>query len=128
MLARIADRWGVATRGVAPRVKILPLGAVGRTYGDRMLAIGDAAGLVKPTTGGGIHYSLVSAALAADVAVDALATDRLDAPALATYERQWREQLGEEFAEQRSLRDLVTRLSDREIETLFELARTDGIM
>src|SRR5260221_4154369 len=90
MLARIADRWGVATRGVAPRVKILPLGAVGRTYGDRMLAIGDAAGLVKPTTGGGIHYSIVSAALAADVAVDALAADRLDAGTLSAYERAWR--------------------------------------
>src|SRR5260221_4283884 len=87
MLARIADRWGVATRGVAPRVKILPLGAVGRTYGDRMLAIGDAAGLVKPTTGGGIHYSIVSAALAADVAVDALAADRLGPASLSAYQR-----------------------------------------
>ena len=37
-----------------------------------LLAIGDAAGLVKPTTGGGIHYSILSAALAADVAIDAL--------------------------------------------------------
>ena len=96
-----------------PRQKILPLGAIDRTYADRTLVIGDAAGLVKPTTGGGIHYSIMSAALASDVAVDALAADRLDAAALATYERQWREQLGEEFAEQRSLRDLVTRLSDR---------------
>jgi digeranylgeranylglycerophospholipid reductase len=128
MLARVAGRWGIDDTQPPPRQKILPLGAIDRTYADRTLVIGDAAGLVKPTTGGGIHYSIVSAALAADVAVDALAADRLDAAALAVYERQWREQLGEEFAEQRSLRDLVTRLSDREIETLFELARTDGIM
>jgi digeranylgeranylglycerophospholipid reductase len=128
MLGRIAARWRVEETAQLPRQKILPLGAIDRTYADRTMVIGDAAGLVKPTTGGGIHYSIVSAALAADVAVDALAGDRLDAGALATYERQWREQLGEELAEQRSLRDLVTRLSDREIETLFELARTDGIM
>jgi len=127
-LARVAARWGVEDTQQPPRQKILPLGAIDRTYADRTMVIGDAAGLVKPTTGGGIHYSIMSAALASDVAVDALAADRLDAAALATYERQWREQLGEEFAEQRSLRDLVTRLSDREIETLFELARTDGIM
>jgi flavin-dependent dehydrogenase len=25
---------------------------------DRTMVIGDAAGLVKPTTGGGIHYNL----------------------------------------------------------------------
>jgi geranylgeranyl reductase family protein len=128
MLARIATRWGIEDTHQPPRQKILPLGAIDRTYADRTMVIGDAAGLVKPTTGGGIHYSIVSAALASDVAVDALAADRLDAAALARYERQWRERLGEEFAEQRSLRDLVTRLSDREIETLFELARTDGIM
>jgi digeranylgeranylglycerophospholipid reductase len=128
MLARVATRWGIEDTQQPPRQKILPLGVIDRTYADRTMVIGDAAGLVKPTTGGGIHYSIVSAALASDVAVDALADDRLDAAALANYERQWRDQLGEEFAEQRSLRDLVTRLSDREIETLFELARTDGIM
>jgi digeranylgeranylglycerophospholipid reductase len=128
MLARVANRWGIEDTQQPPRQKILPLGVIDRTYADRTMVIGDAAGLVKPTTGGGIHYSIVSAALASDVAVDALADDRLDAAALADYERQWRDQLDEEFAEQRSLRDLVTRLSDREIETLFELARTDGIM
>jgi len=128
MLARIADQWGVEDCAQPPRQKILPLGAIDRTYADRTLVIGDAAGMVKPTTGGGIHYSIWSAALAADVAIDALAADRLDAAALASYERQWRDRLGEEFAEQRSLRDLVTRLSDQEIDTLFDLARTDGIM
>ena len=128
MAARIAERWGIEDVTPPPRQKILPLGAIDRTYADRTLVIGDAAGMVKPTTGGGIHYSIWSAALAADVAVDALAADRLDAAALASYERQWRDRLGEEFAEQRSLRDLVTRLSDQEIDTLFDLARTDGIM
>lgn len=128
MVARLAERWGIDDVQQPPRQKILPLGAIDRTYADRTLVIGDAAGLVKPTTGGGIHYSIWSAALAADVAVDALAADRLDAAALASYERQWRDNLGEEFAEQRSLRDLVIRLSDQEIDALFELARTDGIM
>lgn len=128
MVKRLVERWGIGDCGEPPRQKILPLGAIDRTYADRTLVIGDAAGLVKPTTGGGIHYSIWSAALGADVAVDALAADRLDAAALASYERQWRDRLGEEFAEQRSLRDLVTRLSDHEINSLFDLARTDGIM
>jgi digeranylgeranylglycerophospholipid reductase len=128
MLARVAGPWGIDVTAEPPRQKLLPLGAIDRTYGDRTLIVGDAAGLVKPTTGGGIHYSILSAKLASSVAAAALASDRLDAEALASYERAWREQLGEEFAEQRSLRDLVTRLSDREIDSFFELARTDGIM
>jgi geranylgeranyl reductase family protein len=128
MLARVAGPWGVEDAGVPPRQKILPLGVIDRTYADRTLIVGDAAGLVKPTTGGGIHYSILSAQIASRIASDALANDRLEAESLATYERAWRDQLGEEFAEQRSLRDLVTRLSDREIDTFFELARTDGVM
>ena len=128
MMGRVRDRWGVTTCDVPPRVKILPLGAIGRTYGDRLLAIGDAAGLVKPTTGGGIHYSIVSAALAADVAVDALAADRLDAQTLSAYERAWRAQLADEFSAQQELRAIVTQLSDRAIDSFFELAHTDGIM
>ena len=128
MLQRIAGRCGVTNLDLPPRQKILPLGAIGRTYGDRMLAIGDAAGLVKPTTGGGIYYSIVSASLAADVAVDALARDRLDAQTLSAYERAWRAELADEFAAQHELRDVVTKLSDQAIDSFFELAHTDGIM
>ena len=128
MMGRVGDRWGVANRDLPPRIKILPLGAVGRTYGDRMVAIGDAAGLVKPTTGGGIHYSIVTGALAADIAVDALAADRLDAQTLSAYERAWRTELADEFAAQSELRTIVTKLSDQAIDNFFELAHTDGIM
>lgn len=128
MIERLRVRWGIVDPETPPRQKILPLGAVGRTYGDRMLAIGDAAGLVKPTTGGGIHYSIVSAALAAEVAVNALERDRLDAAALSTYERAWRAELAEEFEAQHALRDVVTKLTDQAIDSFFELAHTDGIM
>jgi len=128
MLERVGTRCGVTHVDLPPRQKILPLGAIDRTFGDRLLAIGDAAGLVKPTTGGGIHYSILSAALAADVAVDALARDRLDAEALSAYERAWRAELADEFEAQRELRDVVTKLSDQAIDSFFELAHTDGIM
>jgi geranylgeranyl reductase family protein len=128
MLASVADRWGVTADEAPPRQKILPLGAIQRTYGNRLLAIGDAAGLVKPTTGGGIHYAVMSGSLAAEVAIDALRRDRLDACALSPYEIRWRQQLADEFEAQHELRNIVTRLSDSDINSLFELAQTDGIM
>ena len=128
MLDRIGDRWGVSRRELPPRLKILPLCAIERTYADRLVAIGDAAGLVKPTTGGGIHYSIASASIAADVALEGLATDCLKAASLATYERRWRAELEDEFDAQQELRDVATGLSDQAIDSLFELAHTDGIM
>jgi flavin-dependent dehydrogenase len=115
------------TRG-EPRQKMLPLSPVARTYGDRLLAVGDAAGLVKATTGGGIYYSLVSARLAADLLDDRLASDSLGERELQQYQHAWRRRLGAELDAQLSLRLLANRLSDTEIDALFELARTDGIM
>ncbi|MCM3880906.1 MAG: NAD(P)/FAD-dependent oxidoreductase [Vicinamibacterales bacterium] len=129
LTSRIALRWGIS-RGDAPRPrqKILPLGPISRTYDDRLIAIGDAAGLVKPTTGGGIYYSLMSAALASDVLSTALKADDLSAERLAPYERGWRERLAGEFQAQLKLRLVAHRMSDADIEQLFELARTDGVM
>jgi digeranylgeranylglycerophospholipid reductase len=128
MLARVAQRWGIVDDTLPPRQKLLPLGTIARTYGDRLLVVGDAAGLVKPTTGGGIYYSILSGALAAEIGGDALKRDRLDATTLAAYERAWRAQLAEEFDAQHALRAAVSRLSDDDIDELFDLARTDGIM
>jgi len=128
MLARVARPWGVRVDGLPPRQKVLPLGEIPRTYADRLLVVGDAAGLVKPTTGGGIHYSILSAGLAADVADEALRRDRLDAASLARYEKAWRHHLGEELETQRDLRRVVTALDDAEVDSLFDLAQTDGIM
>ena len=129
LVARVGSSWGVDADSVAtPRRRLLPLSTIRRTYADRVLAIGDAAGLVKPTTGGGIYYSVVSGGIAADVLSDGLRRDALGAGALAPYERMWRERLMPEFRAQLALRMLAQRLSDTEIDELFVLARTDGIM
>jgi geranylgeranyl reductase family protein len=128
-LDRIAPRWGIPIRPDArPRLKVLPLAPVARTYAPRTLAIGDAAGLVKPTTGGGIYYSLVSGSIAADVLAGLLRRNDLSIEALAEYERRWRRRLAPELQAQLSLRMVAQRLSDPEIDSLFELASTNGVM
>ena len=128
MLAQVAERWGIVDDTLPPRQKLLPLGTIARTYGDRLLVVGDAAGLVKPTTGGGIYYSILSGALAAEIGSDGLKHDRLDGASLAAYEHAWRDQLADEFDAQHALRAVVSRLTDEDIDELFDLARTNGIM
>ena len=128
MLDRVSERWGLEDVQEPPRQKILPLSSIARTFRDRLLVVGDAAGLVKPTTGGGIYYSLLSAGLAADVLVPALADGDLSARRLADYQRQWKAQLKNELETQLSFRKLAQEMSDTDIESLFELARTDGVM
>jgi len=129
VVARLSDRWGIRPSDLRhPRRKILPLGPIERTYSHRVVALGDAAGLVKPTTGGGIYYSLLSASLAAETVAEQLSRNELTAGGLANYERRWRKRLGAELRWQLLLRRVAQRLSDEDIDALFELARTDGVM
>jgi digeranylgeranylglycerophospholipid reductase len=118
----ICDEWG------PPRLKILPLGPVARTYADRAVAVGDAAGLVKPTTGGGIYYGLLSGRIAAETLDEALRQDALDAHSLSRYERSWKARLGPEIRAGLAFRSIAGRLNDRAIDAILELASVDGIV
>ncbi len=127
--ARMADSWGLAgDTDAVPRQKLLPLAPIPRTYADRVLAVGDAGGIVKATTGGGIYYSLLSASVAVHTLEEAFAQSAFDRASLRRYERTWKQRLGGEIRAQQRLRALAHRMSDGDIEALFELARTDGVM
>jgi digeranylgeranylglycerophospholipid reductase len=128
-LTRSCERAGVDRTDLpAPRLKMLPLGPVPRTFADRVIAVGDAAGLVKPTTGGGIHYGLLSGSLAAEVLDEALRRDRLKASFLGRYERLWRQRLGQEIRVGLAFRRIAARLSDDSIDEIIELARVNGVI
>jgi digeranylgeranylglycerophospholipid reductase len=125
---RIRERHGAAGEAPEPRLKILPLGPVSRTYASRILAVGDAAGLAKPTTGGGIYYSLISGDLAAGTLDEALRADDLRESRLRRYETQWRDRVGAEIRIGLAFRVLTSRMTDRAIDAVIELARVDGIV
>ena len=126
---RLRTRLGVASPAWPdPRLKILPLGPVARTYASRLLAVGDAAGLVKPTTGGGIYYSLVSGRIASETLDEALRADDLRDVRLRRYELEWRDRLGAEIRIGLAFRTLVSRMNDRAIDAVIELARIDGLI
>ena len=123
-LGRIAASWGIHfDRDVTPRQKLLPLSPLPRTYGHRLLAVGDAGGIVKATTGGGIYYSLLSASLAVAALEHAFRRGLFDAATLGRYERTWRRRLGGEIRAQQRLRELAHQMTDVDIEAFFELAQ-----
>jgi digeranylgeranylglycerophospholipid reductase len=125
---RIRGRFDVLLDSDEPRIKVLPLAPVARTWSRRVLAVGDAAGLVKATTGGGIYFGLLSGQIAAEVLCGALHDDRLTAACLREYERRWRTRLWPEIRAGLAFRTIASRLSDRTIDRVIELARVDGIV
>jgi geranylgeranyl reductase family protein len=75
--------------------------------GDRMMLLGDAAGLINPLNGEGIQYALHSARWAADVAADCLASDRLDAASLGGYQQRVQQSLRTDMALSRLFVQLI---------------------
>src|SRR5262249_55960158 len=124
----VRARHGAEGAAAEPRLKILPLGPVSLSDATRVLAVVDAAGLAKPTTGGGIYYSLISGDLAARTLDEALADDDLRESRLRRYEMQWRDRVGPEIRIGLAFRALALRMPDRAIGAVTELARVDAII
>ena len=99
----------------------IPLWSRRKIVQDNVMLVGDAAGQVKPTSGGGIYPSLVSARLAADVARVALARDDVTEQALQAYPRTWDKTFGREFQRGEDLRRVYTSLEDRDFDRLLRL-------
>lgn len=110
------------------RTKPVAQGLLSGTFGDRVLAVGEAAGQTKTTTGGGISYGLTCADLAADVILKCFGRSSFGAADLAEYERRWKGLLQKEIVVGHYTRRMCARLSDGRIESLFHLAQTDGIV
>jgi digeranylgeranylglycerophospholipid reductase len=110
-----------------PIRRLMPVAPVAKSYAERVVAVGDAAGLTKPVTGGGIFYSLLSAQFAAETLIEALAADDLSAARLSRYEARWRERLMPEIRTSRWFRDRLARLADHEWDTLVMALASDDV-
>ena len=117
----------IANREVEIGQKAIPVGTLARSYGDRILVIGDAAGQVKPTTGGGIYFGHLGAQLAAEVLDEALSSDNLTAGQLSRYQKQWKAKMGKELSRGYWARWAYAKLSDRQIEGIFNMFDSNGM-
>jgi digeranylgeranylglycerophospholipid reductase len=127
LLARLMKANGLP-EGAAIRTRAVAQGLVSRTTGDRVLSVGEAAGQIKTTTGGGISYGLLCADLAAEAVRRSFERSSFGAAALAGYESGWRTALQKEIVIGHFARRICARLSDGQVEGLFHLAQTDGII
>lgn len=117
----------VTSREVEIEQKAIPVRTLARSYGDRLLVIGDAAGQVKPTTGGGIYFGHLGAQIAAEVLDEALSNDNLTAGQLSRYQKQWKAKMGKELSRGYWARWVYAKLSDRQIEGIFNILNSGGM-
>ncbi len=106
----------------------VPIKPIQKTYYERTLIVGEAAGQVKATTGGGIYFGLLCAEIAAQTVINSFKNNNFTEEYLKIYEHKWKEILSTELKAGLVLRNIFSKFSDKQIDKLLDLAKRDGIM
>jgi digeranylgeranylglycerophospholipid reductase len=105
----------------------VPLKPLPRTFAERVLVVGDAAGQVKPTTGGGIYFGILCARLAVRTIHEALGAGSLSARSLSLYQKRWHKLLKQELSIDYWAHRFYGALGDKQMEHIFDVIEQHGI-
>lgn len=116
-----AGKYNIQRRGIS-------FGRIKNPVSERILAVGEAAGLVKTTTGGGIYYGLISSEIASGVIKKALTEKVFHPGLLRSYEKQLKNEFSKELKFGEFFHSFYSDLSDNEINQLFDAAKKDDLL
>lgn len=88
---------------------LIPIGPPARTVAGNVLLVGDAAGQVKPTSGGGLYFGALCAGIAGELSARG-------PEALADYESSWRQKIGGELSFGLKARRILARFTDQDLD------------
>jgi len=120
-------RFSLFTRLFVSSGLVITCGPIPKTFSENFLMVGDTAGQVKPTTGGGVILGGMCASMAGEVAAEAVKRGNFSSNSLEEYERRWRERLGREFRATRLARRVLNRLSDKTMDKIFRIILEKGL-
>ena len=98
----------------------IPIGMVERTYSRGIMLVGDAAGHVKATSGGGGYPGLRASLCVIKTAERALNDGDFSESALRDYENCWRNDIGKELSNAARIHNFYKKITDDEFEKLIE--------
>jgi digeranylgeranylglycerophospholipid reductase len=105
---------------------VLPVdGPLPKTFSGQVMAVGDAAGMVMPTNGGGIATAMITGEIAGQVAADHV---QKGIP-ISEYERRWKQAMGREMLVSTRLRRMADHFMGNDLifHALLRLLGTQGI-
>jgi geranylgeranyl reductase family protein len=126
-LSKLKAQGKITSTEVIPGYGVIPLRPLSKTYADRILVVGEAAGQVKPITGGGIYYGLLCAGIAADSLHQAFLAHDFSKRRLSSYQKRWQARLGRELKIGYWMHCLYEKLGNRQIERLHNFIDSNGI-
>lgn len=102
----------------------IPMGVMPKTYCERTLFVGDAAGFAKPTSGGGVYTGARSSRHASDAALLACEEDRFDDTVLSSYESAWKADFGKELEFGYRFLEMRQNVSSKDIDDICRALNT----
>ena len=123
----VKEQWPKVTVDATKSGSVLVAGPVSRCWSPGFIVVGDAAGQVKQTTGGGIviggYCGKLAGIAAASAAHDGVDSERF----LRNYDTQWREKFGSDLRKMGLARKLFASLSDETLDRLFSVLRENVV-
>jgi len=92
------------------------------------LVCGEAAHHVNPIHGGGIKEAIISGQLAADVISECLKKNDVSEKALSKFNGLWWEERGNKMRKVEKLREVVEKLSDKDLNDLAEILKPEDLI
>lgn len=105
----------------------IPIGGRRSTYAERMLLIGDAAGHVKPISGGGLQPAFRSSYAAAETIREAFDENNFSKEFLSVYEKRWKKDIGKELNRGYRLRRMFLSMNDDELNKVHGIINKERI-
>lgn len=106
----------------------IPISYLRKTYGQRTLLVGDAGGIVKPLTGGGIYTGIVSAKHAAKALVEAFEKSDFSSEFLSRYQKYWKAEIGRELWMDGLVQRMFARLSDKSLKAIYRVLSSPKVL
>lgn len=93
-------------------------GIIKKISTDRILVVGDAAGMVNPLTGGGIISGMQGGLIAGEIAAAAVKEGDTSEKRLSKYDKRCEKEIGDSFNKYMKSRDYLESLSDEELDLI----------
>ena len=123
----VKEQWPKATVDATKSGSVLVSGPIPKCWSPGFIVVGDAAGQVKQTTGGGIVIGGYCGKLAGIAAASAATHSGMESERfLRNYDTQWREKFGSDLRKMGLARKLFASLSDETLDRLFTVLRDNA--
>ncbi len=111
------------TGGICPST-----GTLDKIVDHGLMLVGDAAGMVVPLSGAGIHTSITAGRIAGKVAADAVKENNVSAERLAEYHRLFDDAWGKNLRDSRRMLDIADKLTDDDMNRVADMIHQEDIL